>query len=209
MSDVLSILVIGASGTIGDAACAELRSRHNIIAAGRNSGDIHIDVTDPVSIERAFDEVGSLDAVIVALGHANFSPLAEHRVAALADSIHQLGINDKLMGQVNVAYCARDRLNDNGSITLTSGILNWQPIPGSVSPSLVNGALDAFVTAASMEMPRGIRLNAVSPTVLTESLDKYGAFFRGMKSVPAAEVGLAYSRSVESLVRGQILKVGW
>jgi NAD(P)-dependent dehydrogenase (short-subunit alcohol dehydrogenase family) len=209
MSDALSVLVIGPSGTIGNAACVELEPRHKIIKAGRHSGDIHVDVTDPASIEAAFDTAGPLDAVIVALGQARFAPLSEHKAATLEDSIHRLGIHDKLMGQINVAYCARDRLNDNGSITLTTGLLNWQPVPGSISPSMVNGALDAFVTAAAMEMPRGIRLNAVSPTVLTESLDKYGPFFRGVKSVPAADVGLAYSRCVESLIRGQVLNVGW
>lgn len=209
MSNALSIMVIGASGTIGRAACAELKPRHNIITAGKTSGDIRIDVTDPSSIGKALGDVGRLDAVIVALGKATFAPFAEHHVAPLEESVHRLGIHDKLMGQINVAYWARDNLNENGSITLTSGILNGQPVPGSVSPSLVNGALDAFVRAAALEMPRGIRLNAVSPTVLTEALDKYGPYFRGMKSVPGADVGLAYSRCVESLIRGEILRVGW
>lgn len=209
MSDQLSVLVIGASGITGNSACEALAERHHVIRAGRSSGDVQVDVTDPASIEAAFEAAGPLDGVIIALGKASFAPLAEHGAAPLDDSIHHLGITNKLMGQLNLAYVARDRLKDNGSITLTTGILNHHPVPGSVSPAMVNGALDAFVTAAAMEMPRGIRLNAVSPNVVTESLPKYGPFFPGSKSVPAADVGLAYSRCVETLIRGQILRVGW
>lgn len=90
---------------------------------------------------------------------------------------------------------------------LTSGILNEHPVPGSISPSMVNDALEAFVKASAMEMPQGIRINIVSPSVLRESLDKYGPFFCGFKPVAAADVALGYSRSVESLVNGQVLKM--
>lgn len=209
MSDMLSVMIIGASGRVGGAACAELQKRHRVITAGRQSGDIRIDITDPDSIERAFVEAGSLDAVIVASGRVQFSPLDRHQPSKLDDSAHAVGIHDKLLGQVNVAYSARDQLNANGSITLTSGISNVEPTPGSISPSLVNGALDAFVTAAALEMPRGIRLNAVSPTVLTNSLEEYGHFFRGMRPVDSSDVGLAYARCVESRIRGWVVRAGW
>lgn len=208
MSDKrLKILLIGASGTIGTAVMELLSERHEVIPAGSNSGDVRIDITDPASIKRAFEKLSPLDAVIMTLGKAAFAPFAELEPAALGESKHLLGIENKLMGQVNVAQVARDHLADGGSITLTTGILNEHPVPGSVSPSMVNGALDAFVKAAATEMPRGIRINSVSPSVLRQSLGKYGPFFRGFKPVEAEDVALAYSRSVESLVTGQVLKV--
>lgn len=208
MSDKrLKILIIGASGTVGTAAKNLLEERHEVITAGTKSGDIKIDITDPASIKSAFEQLAPLDAVITTLGKATFAPLGDIEVAAPQDSKHWLGIENKLMGQINVAQCARDYLVDGGSITLTSGILNEHPVPGSVSPSMINGALDAFVKASAMEMPRGIRINIVSPTVLRESLGKYGPFFRGVKPVPAEDVALAYNRSVESFVNGQVLKV--
>ncbi len=203
----LKILIIGASGTIGSAVKANLAERHEVITAGSNSGNIRVDITDPESIRAAFEQLAPLDAVITTLGKATFAPFSELDMASPKDSKHWLGIENKLMGQINVAQCARDHLVDGGSVTLTSGILNEHPVPGSVSPSMVNGALDAFVKAAAMEMPRGIRINVVSPSVLRESLDKYGPFFRGVKPVAAEDVALAYSRSVESLVNGQVLKV--
>ncbi|MBZ9557939.1 short chain dehydrogenase [Halomonas coralii] len=203
----MKILLIGASGTIGSAVKEHLSERHEVISAGTKSGDIQIDITDVASIRQAFEQLRPLDAVIMTLGKATFAPFTELEPAELNHSRHLLGIENKLMGQVNVAQVARDELNDGGSITLTTGILNEHPVPGSVSPSMVNGALDAFVKAAAMEMPRGIRINSVSPSVLRQSLGKYGPFFRGFKPVEAADVALAYSRSVESLVTGEILKV--
>ncbi|GGY11075.1 short chain dehydrogenase [Litchfieldella qijiaojingensis] len=203
----LKILIIGASGTIGSAVKDNLSERHDVITAGTKSGDVNVDITDPASIKQVFEQLGPLDAVITTLGKATFAPFEELQAAPLEESQHLLGIKDKLMGQVNVAQYARDYLVDGGSITLTSGILNEHPVPGSVSPSMINGALEAFVKAAAMEMPRGIRINIVSPSVLKESLGKYGPFFRGFKPVVAEDVALAYSRSVESLVTGQVLKV--
>lgn len=203
----LKVLIIGASGTIGSAVRDNLSERHDVITAGTKSGDVSVDITDPESIKRVFEKLSPLDAVITTLGKATFAPFGELDIAHPKDSKHWLGIENKLMGQINVAQCARDHLADGGSITLTSGILNEHPVPGSVSPSMVNGALEAFVKASAMEMPRGIRINIVSPSVLRESLGKYGPFFRGFKPVAAEDVALAYSRSVESLVNGQVLKV--
>lgn len=124
-------------------------------------------------------------------------------------SINQfsVGLNDKLLGQVQLVLIALDFLNDAGSITLTSGILSHDPIPGGASASAVNGAIDSFVKAAAIELPRGIRINGVSPTVLEESLPVYGPFFRGFAAVPAHRVALAYSKSVEGAQTGQIYSV--
>lgn len=69
---------------------------------------------------------------------------------------------------------------------------------------MVNGAIDSFVKAASIEMTRGLRINAVSPTVILESMPKFAPFFRGFKPAPATSAALAYSKSVEGLQTGQI-----
>lgn len=203
----LKILVIGGGGTIGSAVRGKLSERHDMITAGSKSGDIQVDIANAESIKKAFEQLGPLDAVITTVGEAAFCPFKDLDVAPLNASKHLLGIENKLMGQINVAQCARDHLADGGSITLTSGILTEHPVPGSVSPSMVNGALEAFVRAAATEMPRGIRINIVSPNLLKESVDKAGPLFRGFKPVAAEDVALGYSRSVESLVNGQVLKV--
>ena len=203
----LRILLVGASGTLGRAVAAELGQRHEVIAAGRSSGSIAIDLTDVESIRRGLKEAGELDAVISAAGTVAFAPLAHFKAAAFGESLHTLGITDKLLGQLNLALAARDHLRDGGSITLTTGILSEQPIVAGSSASMVNGAVEAFVRAAAIELPRGLRINVVSPNVLTEAMPSYGPFFRGFEPVPAARAALAFSRSVEGAQTGQVYKV--
>ncbi|WP_233843883.1 short chain dehydrogenase [Dyella sp. 2HG41-7] len=203
----MRILLVGASGTLGRAVQAELAQRHDVIAAGRNSGSIRMDLTDVQSIRDGLKQVGELDAVVSAAGKVTFAPLSDFKAAPFGESLHTLGISDKLLGQVNLALAARDCLRDGGSITLTTGILSEQPIVAGTSASLVNGAVEAFVRAAAIELPRGLRINVVSPNVLTEAMPAYAPFFRGFEPVSAARAAMAFSRSVEGAQTGQIYKV--
>jgi NAD(P)-dependent dehydrogenase (short-subunit alcohol dehydrogenase family) len=203
----LRILLIGASGTIGRAVAAEFADRHTLITAGSQSGDVTIDLGDPASIRRGLAAAAPLDAVACAAGKINFAPVETIQPAAIEDSSYGLGLRHKLLGQVNLALAAREHLSDGGSITLISGILTDVPIVAGSSASMVGGALEAFVRAAAIELPRGLRINIVSPTVLTESMADYGPFFRGFEPVPAARVALAYSRSIEGRQTGQIYRV--
>jgi NAD(P)-dependent dehydrogenase (short-subunit alcohol dehydrogenase family) len=203
----LRILVIGASGMLGRAVVAELGARHEIIAAGSKSGDVRIDIADPASLVAGFAAAGPLDAVACAAGVVNFTPLADIAPAGIADSAYGLGLVNKLMGQVNLTLAARDALRDGGSITLIGGVLAGQPIAQGSSASMVNGALEAFTRAAAIELPRGLRINLVSPTVFVEAMDGYGPFFRGFEPVPVARAARAFSRSVEGRQTGQIYEV--
>jgi NAD(P)-dependent dehydrogenase (short-subunit alcohol dehydrogenase family) len=202
----LRILLVGASGTLGRAVAAELGQRHEIIPAGR-SADIKIDLTDPASIVAALKAAGPLDAVVSAAGSVAFKPLSDIGPATIDTSVYGIGLRDKLMGQVNLALAARDVLKDGGSITLTTGVLTTDLIVAGSSATMVNCAVEGFVRAAAIELPRGIRINAVSPTVLTESMEGYGPFFRGFKPVPAAEAAMGFSRSVEGAETGRVYTI--
>jgi NAD(P)-dependent dehydrogenase (short-subunit alcohol dehydrogenase family) len=207
MPQRLRILVLGASGVLGRAIVAELAPRHDIVPAGSKSGDIRIDIADPDSIAAGLKAAGALDAVVCAAGAVNFDPLGAIKPAILEQSSYGLGVANKLMGQVNLALAARDALNDGGSITLIAGVLSQVPIATGSSASMVNGALEAFAMAAAIEMPRGIRINVVSPTVFEESMAAYGPFFRGFDPVPVARAARAFSRSVEGLETGKTYRV--
>ena len=207
MSKRLRILLIGASGVLGRAVATELGARHDIVTAGSKSGDIRIDISDPASIETGLAAAGALDAVACAAGAVNFAPLAAIKPAAIAESSYSLGLANKLMGQVNLALAARERLSDGGSITLIAGILSETPIATGSSASMVNAAVEAFVMTAAVEMPRGLRINAVSPTVFEESMAHYGPFFRGFDAIPVARAARAFSRSVEGLETGKTYRV--
>jgi NAD(P)-dependent dehydrogenase (short-subunit alcohol dehydrogenase family) len=202
----LRILVVGASGVLGRAVVAELGARHEIVAAGSKSGEIRIDIADPASIVAGLKSAGPLDAVACAAGAVNFLPLDAISVATIAQSAYGLGLANKLMGQVNLTLAARDVLRDGGSITLISGVLADEPIVAGSSASMVNGALESFVRGAAIELPRGLRVNVVSPTVFEESMAGYGPFFRGFDPIPVARAARAFSRSIEGRQTGQVFK---
>ena len=198
----MKILLIGAGGTIGKAIDKELSPRHEIVRIGRTSGDFHVDISDSTSIRKLFEQTGKFDALICAAGNVTFAPLAE-----MTEDSFALGLKDKLMGQVNLLLIGREFANDGASFTFTTGVLSHDPIRSGASAALVNGALDSFVRAAAIELPRGLRVNSISPNVLVEAMDKYAPYFRGFKPVPAVDVALAYAKSVEGLQTGQTFHI--
>ena len=119
-----------------------------------------------------------------------------------------VGLQDKLLGQVRLALAAQHHLNAGGSITLTSGIVSAQPIRDGVNATSVNAALEGFVRAAALELlPRGLRINVVSPNVLIESMAAYGPYFPGFEAVSAQRAALAFQRAVEGIQSGETLTV--
>ena len=90
-------------------------------------------------------------------------------------------------------------MSDGGSFTLVSGVLAYDPIVTGTVASVVNGALDAFVRAAAIALPRGQRINAVSATVFEEAWDAYGEYFPGHKPVATAEAARAYVAEVRDV----------
>ncbi len=198
----MKIVVIGASGTIGRAIVAELAPRHDVVEVGKSHGALTVDMLDFSNIRELFVKIGAFDAVVTAAGDAYFGPLA-----TMTPDQFRIGLNGKLMGQINVVLAARDLISEGGSFTLTSGSLSDEPVRGGSNASTVNAAIDGFVKAASIELPRSARINSVSPTVLTESWNLYGPFFAGSEPVPAKRVALAYVRSIEGARTGQVFRV--
>ena len=90
---------------------------------------------------------------------------------------------------------------------MVSGILNDDPIFAGVAASTVSGALEAFVRAAAIELPKGLRINVVSPTMLKESESQFAQFFTGMIPVEGWKVGQAYKRAILGAQTGRVYKV--
>lgn len=198
----MKVLVVGASGNVGSAVVAELVQRHEVVSAGREHGDYRVDITCDDSVEAMFKAVGPLDAIVVTAGGVFFGPLATMRPAEF-----NIGLQGKLLGQARVALLGQHVLRDGGSLTLTTGIVAQEPARQLANGSAVNASLEGFVRAAAIELPRGVRINAVSPSMLTESKAGFGPIFPGLESVPAARVALAYSRSVEGAQTGRIYRI--
>jgi hypothetical protein len=201
---IMKIILIGAAGTLGSAVDKALKTRHEIVKVGRKSGDFQVDITDPASIEQLFSKVGDFDAVVSTTGDVHFGPLAE-----ITQDKFQIGLRSKLMGQVNLVAFGLKHIRDGGSFTLTTGQINEDPISVGASGAMVNGGLEAFARSAAIELPRGLRINIVSPTVTEESWPAFGPFFPGQKPVPASEAARGYVKSVEGMQTGKVYRIGW
>jgi NADP-dependent 3-hydroxy acid dehydrogenase YdfG len=198
----MKIVVIGATGTVGKPVVAALQVRHEIISVGKTRGPLQVDMTDSASIRSLFQRVGRFDALVATAGKVHFGDFA-----SMTEKEMWIGLKDKLMGQVNLVLIGRDHIADGGSFTLTSGVLSHDPIRTGAAASLVNGAIDAFVRAAAIELPRGLRIKSVSPGLLEESADALGDLFLGHETVPSSRVARAYVKSVEGRLTGQVFHV--
>ena len=196
----MKIIAIGATGTIGRAVVDLLAPYHDIVKVGFKSGDLQVDIASKNSIRKLFQSVGSFDAVVSAAGLAAFGSLDE-----LGDEDYMLGLSNKLMGQVNLVREGQKHINDNGSFTLTSGVLSQNPMPGSASISMVNAGLEGFVRAAALEVKRGIRVNVVSPIWVKETMEAMG--MDASEGMSAVQTALAYKESVEGKRNGEVLDV--
>lgn len=196
----MRVLVIGASGTIGKAVVELLRPDHEVLCASR-TGEIRIDIEDPDSIRTVITRIAPLDAIVVAAGSGPFGPLDE-----LEEKDFYKAIRSKLMGQVNVVRSAKEALRENGSITLTSGILSRSPWPGSAPVAMVNGALESFVRAAAIDRKGRHRINVVCPPLLRETAQKRRMAEPG---TPAREVAKVYVAAISGEMTGQILTGNW
>jgi NAD(P)-dependent dehydrogenase (short-subunit alcohol dehydrogenase family) len=196
----MRILLVGATGTIGRAVAALLRPRHDVVEASRHKARYHVDIANEDSIRSLYEDVGHVDAVVSTAGQAVWKPLAD-----LADADFAFSLRNKLMGQVNLVRIGVNWVRDSGSgsFTLTSGILAHQPTPGSAAVSTVNAGVEAFARAAALELPRGLRINVVSPPWVSETLQAMGRDPAG--GLPAADVARSYVESVEGTQTGAII----
>lgn len=195
----MKIIIVGASGTIGKHVAAALEQEHEIIKAGSKSGDIQVDISSPASIEKMYQQAGPFDALVSAAGDAHFAPLT-----AFTDESFRIGINSKLMGQVNLVLIGQRYINAGGSFTLTSGVLSYDPVRAGANASVANGAIDAFVRAAAIELENGVRINSVSPTVVEDS-PGYFPYFPGHEPVSMKRVTYAYLKAILGAGSGQVI----
>ncbi len=137
-------------------------------------------------------------AVVCCAANVPLRPLGDLTDEQVLDDLR-----GKLLGQVALARLAAGRLPDGGSITLTGGTFT-EPIPGSGLGALVNAGLEGFVRSAAAELTRGLRLNAVSPGWISETLEAMGEDGHG--GTPVAVVAEAYRDLVEGDANGTTVR---
>ncbi|WP_294247489.1 short chain dehydrogenase [uncultured Chryseobacterium sp.] len=198
----MKILIIGGNGTIGKTVASHFKEKHQLLIAGRTSGDVTVDITESSSIKEMFEKTGELDAVICIAGEAKWADFNE-----LTEEDYYIGLRSKLMGQINLVRIGKDHLKPNGSITLSTGILADDPVVQTASAAMVNGGIHSFVQAAALEMENGIRLNVVSSGVVEDAYEKYRDSFPGHNPVPMLKVINGYVRSVTGKGNGEVIRI--
>jgi len=197
----MKIIIIGATGTLGKHVTKALEKEHEVIKGGSKSGDITLDITSPASIENFFKQAGPFDALVSTTGNGYFGPLN-----TMKDADFRLGIDNKLMGQINLVLIGQHYINPKGSFTLTSGILSEDPIVLGANLSAINGAIEAFTRSAAIELDNAVRINVVSPGVVEES-PGFFPYFQGHIPVGMERVTQAYVKSVLGAQTGKVFKV--
>ena len=137
-----------------------------------------------------FKQVQHLDACVCVAGDSYTGELS-----SLTQEKINIGIRNKLLGQVNLVLTGQQYLNDNGSFTLTSGKMGDQPSKNAVAKAIANGGINSFVLAAALEMQWGIRVNVVSPAKVTD--------------IPATDLVAGYLKSIEGTINGEIIRINY
>ena len=198
----MKILIIGGRGTIGSKVSAHFSKKHEVITAGRTSGDVTVDMTDSASITAMFEKTGKIDAVVCTAGEAKWAEFD-----ALSEDDFYIGIKSKLMGQVNLVRIGRDYMNAGGSFTLSTGILADHPVLMTTSAAMVNGGIHSFVKAACLELKNNLRINVVSSGLVEDAVDHYEAYFPGHNPIPMKKVVNGFVKSVEGANTGEIIRM--
>lgn len=197
----MKILIIGGNGTIGKKVTERLSQKHEVIVAGRNSGDVQVDFADSGSIKNMFEQIGSVDAIVAIAGEAKWDKFEN-----LSEDDFYIGIKSKLMGQVNTVRIGKDYLSNGGSITLSTGILADDPVDMTTSAAMVNGAIHSFIKAVVLELD-SIRVNVVCSDLVEDSYEKYKDYFPGNTPVPMHKIVDAYVKCIEGKINGRIIRI--
>ena len=192
----MKIIIVGASGRIGTEIDKALSGSHDIVRVGVSSGDVQCDYTVPESVRDMFGKVGEFDALIsVVGGDSTFKAFP-----ALDDDDYRYGFERKFLGQIRFLKLGESFVRDSGSFTFTSSFLSQYPNLASIATGPLNAAVDTFVKNTASLLPRGIRVNVVSPAPIVES----GQEGRGL--VTAVQTAKLYVEATEGNMTGQVLR---
>ena len=196
----MKIVIVGASGTMGTYLSNTFEKEHEVIRADRKSKDVEVDITSPEAIENMYKRIDRFDALICTAGPSFVGPWKN-----LNDKSFRSGVEGKMMGQINLVLIGQHYINPKGSFTLITGALTHEPQKNFANASAANAAVEGFVRAAAIELENGIRINAVSPTVI-ENSPQYFPFFPGDIPVTMQQLEFGFRKSVFGANTGQVIK---
>lgn len=155
------ILIIGGGRGIGaDIAGRAERAGVDVVVGTRSGAAApRIDVTDEATIARAAESLGAFDHVISTASAHHDVPVADMERDKILDAL-----SAKVVGPLLLAKHFAHRMPSGGSFLFFSGIIGWQPKPGTVVKGIANAALAAAVAHLAVELAP-LRVNAIAPGI--------------------------------------------
>lgn len=196
----MKIAVIGGTGIVGTGIVNLLKKDHEVIAIGKTRGDYQVDLLNPDSIRQLFETIDDIDGVISTIGNGTMGPLLDLQVEDF-----QYAFNSKLIANFNLVQEATKHLNPNGFIIVTSGVASMHPVPGATTLSVACAAIEAFVRSAAIEHTNGIRINAVSPAYVKETMELFG--MDSSSGISSADTASVYKELIDSNANGIVANV--
>jgi NAD(P)-dependent dehydrogenase (short-subunit alcohol dehydrogenase family) len=163
---------------------------------------LKIDAFDFANAGKILSSVGKFDGLVSCIGGAIFKPFDELTMEDFAT-----GLSKKCFSQLNLARAAIPLLTENGSITLTSGIIGDEPILSGSCAAAANGALNMCVSTIAAEYAGKLRINIVSPSIIENSVDDYGMLFDGFEPTSKESIIHAYRRTISAPISGRVLRL--
>lgn len=174
------VIVIGGASGIGFAVAELAReqgaevviassSEKNVSsAAGRLPGATGhvVDLRDEMSVASFFEKIGRFDHLAVTAGDWTSSWLSSVRDIDIDKSRDTLAV--RFWGVLAAVKYGCRTIAENGSITLTSGMLAHRPMKGAPLATALGGAVEHLARGLAVDLAP-VRVNAVCPgLVLTE-----------------------------------------
>jgi NAD(P)-dependent dehydrogenase (short-subunit alcohol dehydrogenase family) len=196
------IIVVGATGKLGRVVVEGLQKDYEVIRAGRSGPDLKIDAFDFESVSDILASVGPFDGLVSCIGGTPFKTFEELTMDDFA-----AGLSTKCFSQLNLAKAAIPFLSENGSITLTSGIIGDEPIIAGSCAAAANGALNMCVSTLAAEYAGKLRINVVSPSIIENSVDHYGMLFDGFEPSSNESIIHTYRRTISAPITGRVMSL--
>ena len=206
-----TIIVIGGSSGIGAAVAQAVLARGaKVVVAGRRLASSSanglrsepVDVTDSASLKQLFETVGRFDHLVYTSGP---SVRAKALIETDLDEA-QDNFDVKLWGALRAIQNALPFMDEQGSITLTSGQLGRKLAAGQFIKTGINAATEALGKQLAKELaPR--RVNVISPGVIDTPAyaglgqeQRLAMFAKAGQGLPVGRVGQA-----EEVAAGYVL----
>jgi NAD(P)-dependent dehydrogenase (short-subunit alcohol dehydrogenase family) len=185
-------LVTGGTRGIGASIVQRLKDDgHTVVALGRSGGDVQADVSDPGSVQAAFDEVRErFGPVLILVNNAGVT--ADGLAVRMPDEDWAKVIDTNLSGAFN---CTKRGLEDMlkarwGRIVNVSSVSAVRGNSGQANYAASKAGLLGFTRVIAREMgKRNITANAITPGFIETDMTAELPAKELREAIPAARIG--------------------